>query len=299
MTITSALMVAILALCGPVNGRSVDGRTVAGEAVKVAPQTGNITLGWDPTPGEKISGYLVGYAQIAADAKACPTNGDGDTFVPVTPPTATTFKVTKLTPGKTYCFRVYALNTNGRSNASNTVGPHAIPGPPTPPADLAPRAAPSSAVRINFGPASGPPPAGFLLDSGAVFGDRGNGRSYGWNVDASRATRDRDPSHPDDTGKTLIHMQREADGVPDGVWELAVPNGSYEVQICAGDPNYIDSTYSIEVEGVLVLTGTPTGGQHLFEVTKTVTVSDGRLTIRSAKGAVNNKLSWIAVTPKK
>jgi hypothetical protein len=280
--------------------------------ITAAPQAGVVTLGWDPAPAsEKITGYLVGYAQVPANATTCPTNGDGDTFVPVKPPTATTFKITTLTPGKTYCFRVYSISSNGRSNASNTVGPRAIPGPPSPPDPLpstssrrpalvAPGVPPASpfTIRILFGPASEAVPSGFLLDSGAAFGDRGNGRSYGWNVDASRATRDRDPAHPGQPGTTFIHMQREPDGVANGVWEFAVPNGTYDVRLCAGDPNFTDSSYSVEVEDVLLLTGTPTAEKHIFEASKTVTVSDGRLTVRSGKGAVNNKLCWIAVTPR-
>ena len=44
---------------------------------------------------------------------------------------------------------------------------------------------------INFQPAASAVPAGYDVDSGAIFGDRGNGLSYGWNFDDSANTRDR------------------------------------------------------------------------------------------------------------
>ena len=53
--------------------------------------------------------------------------------MPVTPPTSTSFQITSLAAGKTYCIRVYAINNNGRSNASNTVGPFTASGLTPPP----------------------------------------------------------------------------------------------------------------------------------------------------------------------
>lgn len=38
-------------------------------------------------------------------------------------------------------------------------------------------------VRVNFQPAHAPVPAGFVVDSGQVYGGRGNGYTYGWSVD--------------------------------------------------------------------------------------------------------------------
>src|SRR4051812_41836662 len=36
---------------------------------------------------------------------------------------------------------------------------------------------------VNFQPASSVTPQGYVADSGATFGDRGNGSSYGWSRD--------------------------------------------------------------------------------------------------------------------
>jgi fibronectin type III domain protein len=93
-----------------------------------------VTIAWDPNPtSDNVTGYLAGYTEVASSTTVCPTNGDADTFVPVSPATSTTFTITTLAAGKTYCIRVYALNANGRSNASNTVGPYVASGSTPPP----------------------------------------------------------------------------------------------------------------------------------------------------------------------
>jgi hypothetical protein len=161
------------------------------------------------------------------------------------------------------------------------VTPAAAPPPPT--------------IKVNFQTTTSPTPAGFLADSGAVFGSRGNGQTYGWNSSASSFARDRNNGlSADQQHDTLIHTQLF--GVR--TWELAVPNGQYSVHIVAGDPGFTDSVYKFNAEGQLVLSGTPGGGaNHWVEGTKTVTVSDGRLTIANATGSVNNKIDYIEVTP--
>jgi hypothetical protein len=40
---------------------------------------------------------------------------------------------------------------------------------------------------IDFQPASSTVAAGYLEDDGALFGNRGNGLSYGWNFDCAAA----------------------------------------------------------------------------------------------------------------
>ena len=86
-------------------------------------------------------------------------------------------------------------------------------------------------AKINFQPASAAVPAGYLADSGAVYGDRGNGYTYGWDADCSAHTRDRDASNsPDQRYDTLVHMQLYGTFT----WEIAVPNGTYTVRVVAG-----------------------------------------------------------------
>jgi hypothetical protein len=148
-------------------------------------------------------------------------------------------------------------------------------------------------AKINFQPATAPVPAGYSVDSGLVYGNRGNGWTYGWKSDLSIQTRDRDLKlSPDQRYDSLV----QTGDASSTVWEIAVPNGQYQVHIVSGDPKYLDSVYKINVEGVLLINGTPTSSAHWIENTANVTVSDERLTITNASGAVNNKINFIDIT---
>jgi hypothetical protein len=146
--------------------------------------------------------------------------------------------------------------------------------------------------KINFQPVGRPVPSGYLADVGSVFGDRGNGLSYGWNLSAADFTRDRGLLS-DQRLDTLVHTQQF--GVR--TWDLMVPNGTYSVFLTAGDPQYFVGDYRFNVEGQLALSGVPTSGNRFITGTKQVVVTDGKLTITNASGAVNNRLSFVEVTP--
>jgi hypothetical protein len=156
-------------------------------------------------------------------------------------------------------------------------------------------APPPFAAKINFQPDTAPVPTGYLKDGGAAYGNRGNGYTYGWNVDNSATARDRNAANsPDQRYDTLLHLQKSTN--PNASWEIAVPNGSYKVRIVAGDPSYIDAVYKLNVEGVLAINGTPTDATRWFDNTVTVTVSDGRLSITNATGSSNNKICFLEIT---
>jgi hypothetical protein len=81
-------------------------------------------------------------------------------------------------------------------------------------------------VKINFQTSTSTTPSGYLPDSWAVYGDRGNGYTYGWNADNSANARDRDaPNSPNQRYDTFTHMQKPSN--PNATWEIAVPNGTY------------------------------------------------------------------------
>ena len=148
---------------------------------------------------------------------------------------------------------------------------------------------------MNFQPSTAPVPSGYLADSGLVYAARGNGQTYGWNADNSAQTRDRNAANSaDQRYDTLTHLQKPA--VPDAVWEIAVPNGTYVVRVVSGDASNFDSVFRMTVEGVLTVSGTPTTTTRWIEGTSTVTVTDGRLTIRSGAGASNNKICFVEIT---
>ena len=147
---------------------------------------------------------------------------------------------------------------------------------------------------VNFQPKSAPIPAGYLKDDGDAFANRGNGFSYGWNVSNTSGPRDRNSTlSPDQRYDTFNLMQKS--GSP-RTWEIAVPNGTYDVFVVAGDAGQFDSVYRINVEGVLTVSGTPNTTTRWVSGTKTVTVSDGRLTVASGTGASNNKICFIDIT---
>jgi hypothetical protein len=153
----------------------------------------------------------------------------------------------------------------------------------------------ASVVRVNFQPSGAPVPAGYLADTGLVYANRGNGQTYGWNADNTAQTRDRNAANSaDQRYDTLNHLQKPA--VPDAVWEIAVANGTYIVRVVSGDAAHFDSVFRTTVEGVLTVNGTPTTSTRWIEGTSTVTVSDGRLTIRSGSGASNNKICFVEIT---
>jgi hypothetical protein len=152
----------------------------------------------------------------------------------------------------------------------------------------------SVSVKVNFQTAASPMPAGHVADAGAAFADRGNGHSYGWDADNTAAARDRDVTVIiDGRYRTLNHMQF---GGASRTWELAVPNGQYQVRAVAGDPTAFNSVYAVDAEGAALVRGTPLNTNHWVEGFATVAVADGRLTLTSAASAVNNKLAFVEVT---
>ncbi|HMO25791.1 MAG TPA: kelch repeat-containing protein, partial [Tepidisphaeraceae bacterium] len=144
-----------------------------------------------------------------------------------------------------------------------------------------------SVLRINFQTVDAPVPDYHRADTGSLYARRANGLTYGW-ADHNRInTRAR--TTPDDARcSTFIHMRKR-------FWEIAVPNGTYSVRVVAGDADYIDSDYRIQVEGQLAVSATPTEQARFAEGTVTVHVTDGRLTIANAAGGANNKLALVEI----
>src|SRR5690348_10778667 len=67
-------------------------------------------------------------------------------------------------------------------------------------------------AQVNFQPATptAPAPAGFVVDSGQAFGNRGNGYSYGWSGDNTANIRERPSTgSADNRYDTLAMMQKD------------------------------------------------------------------------------------------
>jgi len=154
-------------------------------------------------------------------------------------------------------------------------------------------------VKINFQNSTSEGFPGYLPDNGLAFADRGNGFSYGWNKDNSANARNRNQTDkalaPDERYDTFNHMQK-----PGGpwIWEIAVPNGTYEVSIVGGESNNFDQTIRIKAEDVLVVNGVPCTTTERFRDGKAkVKVEDGRLSVSASDsdGAVNCKIAFLEI----
>ncbi len=208
-------------------------------------------------------------------------DGSAYTQIGTTAANVTTFNSTGLNASTLYHHRVRANNAQGDSPYSNVAS--------------ATTPAAATVIRVNFQPSGATVPAGYLADTGAVYGNRGNGQTYGWNSANTAHTRDRNSTRSaDQRYDTLNHMQKSGGG---RTWEIAVPNGTYTVFVVAGDAGHIDSVYRINVEGQLIVSGTPTSANRWVSGTQTLTVSDGRLTVSNGTGASNNKICFIDITP--
>ncbi|WP_157243457.1 PKD domain-containing protein, partial [Algoriphagus resistens] len=176
-------------------------------------------------------------------------------------------------------------------------------------------------LSINFSTPADATPAGYEKDSGSPYGDRGNGYTYGWMntdgvtpLDLTANTRNRNVSGADFIQNTIIHMQYQ-NGVPpggtpngvmvEGIWEVALPNGTYAVTVGAGDLNVdgdptTNPIHNVNAEGVNVINefvpsgavGAPT---RVTSGSAIVTVEDGKLTI-DASGGFNTKLYSLGIT---
>ncbi len=152
----------------------------------------------------------------------------------------------------------------------------------------------ASEIKVNFQSGGAPIPDGYLPDYGEVFDDRGNGWSYGWDKDLKSDARDRNSGNaPDQRYDTINHLQK---GAP-GVWEIELPNGTYNLFLVCGDPSYTDQTDNFDVEGIILEDpdGQAGDGFDFDEFEVTVELTDGRLTITTSEGADNAKICFVDI----
>ena len=69
------------------------------------------------------------------------------------------------------------------------------------------------------------------------------------------------------------------------------------VRVVSGDAAYFEGVFRTTVDGVLTVDGSPSSAARWVEGSSVVTVTDGRLTLRSGSGAVNNKLCFVKIWP--
>jgi hypothetical protein len=154
----------------------------------------------------------------------------------------------------------------------------------------------SPSMRINFTAPGATSPSGWWSDTGLLFGNRGNGQSYGWNRSLTANGKYRNAANsPNELQDSFLLMQTAQ--TPNPFWEMALANGRYRVHVGMGDPLLTTGLYKLTVEGVLAINARPTAAKRWQEGTITVNVTDGRLTLRNATGAVNNRINFVEITP--
>ena len=187
--------------------------------------------------------------------------------------------------------------------------------------------APTFPLQVNFQDQATTPPAGYLKDYGLPYGANEGGLVFGWiklsdglpidlTTPSSGVGRNRgDFPALDLLQETLVHMQGNDIGSwtgnrsNEGVWEVDVPNGWYEVVVSVGDPNQdgqVTETpdHFIRAEGVTVIpiydvdSNLPNGDLGRFATgTMIVEVTDGKLTIDADDPLANNtKINSVVIS---
>ena len=169
------------------------------------------------------------------------------------------------------------------------------------------------AAKINFQDNTFTPPAGYLADVGEAYGIRPGGKVYGWINPDTKEPQDNlvsargagrgvtDVSSDEDKLMRSFAMFDQVDLSPRAPrdWEIAVPNGSYRVEVAAGDPQYFNSRHVIRAEGVaLVENFAPTSAEVYRTGAATVRVLDGKLSIDDTGAAYtgNSKIVYVTYT---
>ncbi len=169
----------------------------------------------------------------------------------------------------------------------------------------------NESIRINFQDGSFDPPSGYLADVGQPYGASSTSDFvYGWidpatgkplsNTERARGAERRVSNRSSDVIK-LFHSFNMLDLVGRQTprdWELELPNGTYQVEITAGDPFYLDSEHVLRAEGVTIIDRfVPTTNERSQTACATVQVTDGRLTIDDvgAGEAGNSKINYIVI----
>ncbi len=166
-------------------------------------------------------------------------------------------------------------------------------------------------IKINFSDENTTAPDTWLKDFGEAFGDRGNRFTYGWKETDGVSLLslvgnglNRLPNPDLDTiRETLMHMQyndvNDGNGIAtEGIWELQVPAGVYQVIVEMGDiaPETIEGTrHVLNVEGRnLVDAIAPVSQVTLVQDSIVVYVEDGALSL-NAFGGTNAKMVSLRV----
>ena len=197
--------------------------------------------------------------------------------------------VGNLSIGHTYCYKVLAFNTKGKSSFSNTDCITFEGFVPDETVEIAVTIEPIDAFAdtfIDFGPVGVAPAPGYLADEGLIYDAT---RGYGW--DQKMDSRNRNVN-ADPRLDTFVFLFKPAIAN----WRYDIPNGSYKISFAVGDPGFAQGPHHVEIEGQTVLDGQWTEVNKFVTVKDIpVTVTDGVLNIKVGTGNNNPMLSYIDI----
>ena len=151
-------------------------------------------------------------------------------------------------------------------------------------------------IKINFQSGLASEHTGYLTDGGLVRAPQ-NGLDYGWSQDiSSTAVNSNSGDSPTEAHDTLLTPHNPWNGT-DATWEIALPNGSYDVRLVVGNAGNNLSHYDILAEGEQILYGRPINGMQWLETTAVVEVSDGSLTISRGPDGSYHRFNFIEIEP--
>lgn len=92
-------------------------------------------------------------------------------------------------------------------------------------------------------------------------------------------------------------MQKDGNDAPrTNIWEIAVPNGLYDVRVVVGDASYIQGRQQVTAEGVIAVDGVQAGTTQFFDNTISVMVTDGKLTLAPGPQADTCRICFTEIT---
>jgi len=137
-------------------------------------------------------------------------------------------------------------------------------------------------------------PAGYVRDVGDVYGPRAAGYDYGWSVDrTNRINLGQNRNHTD--RRFLEGVRMNGAGTE---WELDLPSGDYYIHAVAGYNHWYfrETAIHISAEGLdLFNRNTTRDALYTHSEMSSLSVTDGRLTLRMESGDNNTTLNFIDV----
>jgi hypothetical protein len=237
---------------------------------------GQVALFWSAVTGAESYNLYRGTAADSEDATPIATGILTSTFTDTT-----------AVNGTKYYYKITAVNSNLHNTLA--IGSESDFSP-----DVSAQPTTLFTAHINFSASQNETPNGYVNDTGSAFGNRGGGLEFGWNKDNGANMVDRNSAaSPDELRDSFAQMNSKTNRWAS--WQIAVPNGLYQVHIIAGDPDSISGHYKITAQKKNVIDNVPSANARWSENTITVSVRNGRLAIRSGPHATNNKLDAVDI----